>query len=280
MKLFTYCLSFIIISKISFLHAQVTSVESQQASIVIAKWISRATGQYDIYSATSIGPKRGGDRFMIAGSLTTQTASEYGISNMTVKRDSDVTRAYEVLGFDTVNLADSVNLQRLHLNWSFANRHDFSFSYLFSPENINGWGLGYKRVLFNYRSFYFSYRVQYAQSHLDHYFNNTSFTNDFSASLYFSLFDLYAGIRHTSGKVSFYSSIPQLQLPTVNFISKLSEIDFFYGLMVATSLNTRFTFQVNQIGQELSLTGKFSFHFDSLFPTINNWFKDPRYIKN
>ena len=273
------CFAFLLYLLSNSLLAQVTYEESRQASITVGKWLSKSTGHYDFLSATPVATKRGGEHFSIVGSPNIQTASDYGISYTQVPRDNNVTSAYQVLGFDTSDFSHTIDLTRFQLSLGFNHKHDFTFSYLTSTDGISGWGVGYKRVLLDYRHFFFSYRAQYARSKLDAYFDNMSITNDLSASLHFQLIDIYSGVRHSMGRLNFDSSIPQLSLPQVNFFSKLSELEYFYGVVLSTSLNSRLTFQLNQIGEEYSLAGKFSLHFDSLLPTINGWFRDPRYIK-
>jgi hypothetical protein len=70
-----------------------------------------------------------------------------------------------------------------------------------------------------------------------------------------------------------------LELPRVYYSTQINELDYFYGAWLATSVNSRLALQVNQFGRELAITGKFSLWFDSILPTANNLFRDPRYIK-
>lgn len=259
--------------------AQVTYRQSLEAARTIGTWLSKSTGHYDFLSATPVGPKRAGKKFFIRGYPDMQTASDYGLSYMMVNRDNEVTNAYEVLGFNTSNMSDSLGLNRFHLALNADNKHDFTFSYLSSLDGVRGWGLGYKHVLFNYRYFYISHRMQYGRAGLRDYFDNINITNDVSMSLYMRLFDIYAGVKHSFGSSKFETSNAALELPTVYYSSPLAKLDSFYGLWVATSTNSRLSLQINQFGKEFSYSGKFSLWFDSLIPTSDNWFRDPRYIK-
>jgi hypothetical protein len=259
--------------------AQITYQESRNASIIIGKWLSKSTGHYDFYSATSVATKRAGKKFF--GIPDLQMASEFGVSQMQAPRDEDVTKAYEVIGADTSNMSNSLSLTRFHVNLGFANQHDFTFSYLTSPiDQIKGWGLGYKHVLAHQGYGYLSYRLHYARAERDNYFTSNSYTNDLAVSLYLRLVDIYVGFRHWSGKVDFNSTVPELKLPEVNYFSTASEIEHYYGIILALTTNSRFTMEANSLGKQKSIIGKLSFHFDSLVPTTDSgWFRDPRYIK-
>ncbi len=260
--------------------AEITLEESKQAAEVIGKWFSKATGHYDFLSATPVAPKRAGKKFMITIAPDMQMASDYGVSYMQVPRDDKVTAAYEKLGIDTSTMAKSLGLSRLHINLGFDNKHDFTFSYLATlDKKFSGWGGGYKRVLYQLGVFYFSYRLQYSRSEREEYYFHEGVTNDFSASLYLRLIDIYGGVRHSIGKVKFKSSIPELQLPDVKFISPVNELEYFYGVSIATSKNTRLCLQGTKLGNEVAVAAKLSFHFDSLLPSGEGWFDDPRYIK-
>jgi hypothetical protein len=259
--------------------AQVTYEESVEAARIIGTWLSKSTGHYDFLSATPVGPKRAGKKFFIRGTPDMQTASDYGASYMQVSRDENVTTAYETLGFDTSSMSKTIEMNRFHLAISFANKHDLSFSYLTSIDGIKGWGVGYKRVLFQWRYFYISHRMQYGRAKLDDYFESINVDNDLSFSLYLRLFDIYAGVKHSFGQAQFNAPSATLELPTVYYSNAFNELDYFYGAWIATSTNSRFALQVNKFGEEFTYTGKFSLWFDSIFPTANNWFRDPRYIK-
>ena len=264
----------------SLVKAEITLEESRQAAEVIGKWFSKATGHYDFLSATPVATKRAGKKFMITIAPDMQTASDYGVSYMQVPRDDKVTAAYEKLGIDTSGMAKSLGLSRLHINLGFENKHDFTFSYLATfDKKFSGWGLGYKRVLYQLGIFYFSYRIQYARSERDDYYFHEGMTNDFSASLYMRLIDVFAGVRHSVGKVKFKSTIPELQLPDVKFVSPINELEYFYGIGIATTKNTRLTLQGTKLGNEVAVAAKLSFHFDSLLPSGEGWLADPRYIK-
>jgi hypothetical protein len=261
-----------------YVRAQVTVQESQKAAKTIGKWLSKTTGHYDFQSATTVNPKRAGKKFF--GIPDMQMASDYGISYMQAPRTDEVTKAYQTIGADTTNMASSLKLPRVHLNLGFANKHDFNFSYLLpSDDDIQGWGVGYKRVLWQWRYLFLSYRFGYARSSRENYFSATSYVNDLSASIYLRLIDLYAGMRHWSGKVRFDSTIPQLQLQPIEYFSTASEIEPYVGVIAATTTHTRLTLEASSLSDSFSVAGKFSFHFDSLFPTFENWFRDPRYIK-
>jgi hypothetical protein len=261
------------------LFAQVTYEQSRQASVTVGKWLSRSTGHYDFLSATPVGPKRPGKKFFIIGTPAMQTASDYGISYSQAPRDEEVTQSLNTLGFDTRNLSRVLDMHRFHVNLGFANKHDFTFSYLQNMEGLRGWGVGYKRVLYQYRYFYLTGRTQYARSNRENHFDSVAITHDLSASLYFVLVDIYAGARHAAGRVNFESDVPALRLPPVRFFSDISEIEYYYGVAFATTTNTRISFNVNQLGKELAVAGKLSFRFDSLLPSMDNWFRDPRYIR-
>jgi len=257
---------------------QATVSESQKAAKTIGMWLSKNSGHYDLQSATTINPQRAGKKFF--GIPDMQMASDYGISYMQAPRTHEVTNAYKTIGADTSNMASSLKLARFHLNLGFANKHDFTFSYLLpSDDEIKGWGLGYKRVLARLRYIYFSYRLGYARSSRDDYFSATSYVNDLSLSVYLRLLDVYAGIRHWSGKVRFDSTIPELQLQPIEYFSTASEIEPYFGVIAATTTNTRMTLEASSLGDSYVVTGKFSFHFDSILPTFENWFRDPRLIK-
>jgi hypothetical protein len=260
------------------LRAQVTSQESQKAAETIGKWLSKTTGHYDLQSATTVNPQRAGNKFF--GIPDMQMASDYGISYMQTPRIDEVTKAYKTIGADTSTMASSLKLPRFHLNLGFANKHDVNFSYLLpSDDEIKGWGVGYKVVLSRWRYLYLSYRIGLAQSSRENYFSATSYVNDLSASVYLRLIDIYAGMRHWSGKVSFESTIPQLQLQPIEYFSTASEIEPYVGVIAATTTHTRLTVEGSSLSESYSVTAKFSFHFDSLFPTFENWLRDPRYIK-
>ena len=260
-------------------NSQVTYDESVAAARVIGSWLSKSTGHYDFLSATPVGPKRAGTKFFIRGWPATQMASDYGISYSQVARDSEVSDAYEVLGFNTNGVSKTINMNRFHLALNFANKHDFTFSYLSSVDGLKGWGVGYKRVLYQYRYFYLSYRAQYGRSKKEDYFDNINVTNDLSASLYFRVIDFYAGFKHAFGSIDFEAPVPALRLPRIYYSSALNQLDYFYGIAVATSTNSRLNLQLNQFGEEFAISSKFSLWFDSLLPTASNWFRDPRHIK-
>ncbi len=258
--------------------AQVTASESQKAAKVIGQWLSKNTGHYDYQSATTVNPKRAGNKFF--GIPDMQTASDYGISYMQAPRTNEVTNALGSIGANTSSMASSLRLARLHLNLGFANKHDFNFSYLFPfEEPIRGWGVGYKKIISQWRYLYLSYRFGYARSESENYFSASSYVNDLSASVYLRLIDIYIGMRHWAGKVRFYSAIPQLELQPIEYFSTASEIEPYAGIIAATTTNTRWMIEMSSLSDSYTISTKFSFHFDSLFPTFNNWFRDPRYIK-
>jgi hypothetical protein len=267
----------IISSQRSF--AQITQQQAEQASLVIGKWLSKSTGHYDFLSASPVGPKRAGEKFFIREKPAMQTASDYGFSYMQAVLDDDVKEAYELLGYNVSEMAQTVDLTRLHLAWGFANKHDFTFSYLSSQEGITGWGVGYKRVLSQWGPFYTAYRIQYSRASLEDYFDSSFISNDLSLAVHFPLVDLFAGFKHTTAKIQFEATEVALRLPEVNYFADISELEYFYGLVLATTYNTRLTLQFSQVGLEYSAAAKFSFHYDSLLPTKTQWLKDPRYIR-
>lgn len=262
----------------SGVYAQVTQKQSEKAAESIGKWLTKATGHYDLQSATTVNPQRAGTRFF--GIPDMQMASDYGISYMQSPRTAKVTDAYKTIGADTSSMASALKLPRFHLNLGFANKHDFTFSYLLpSDDKINGWGLGYKNVLARYAYVYLSYRFGYARSSRENYFQSTSYVNDLSLSLYLRLIDFYAGVRHWSGKVRFAAEMPELALKPIEFYSRASELEPYVGVIMATTTHTRFTLEASSLPRNYTIAGKLSFHFDSILPTLNNWFRDPRYIK-
>jgi hypothetical protein len=277
-----YFLRFLI-GLLSFIHldcfAQATYQQAQDASLVIGRWISRSTSHFDFLSATPIGPKRAGTKFFIVGAPAKQTASDYGFSQQQNSINDEVKQAYDILGINSSGLGENLIINRYHLGFNFANLHDFTLSFIHSSEDISGWGLGYKKVLAQTGPFYTSYRIQYARSRLFNYFDSISISQDLSISLYLRLIDFYAGVKHSAGKILFESDIPTLQLPEAEFGSRLEQIETFYGIVIATSVNSRLSLQVNQFDSDYSIAAKFSFRFDSLFPTANNWLRDPRYLK-
>ncbi|MBA2403671.1 MAG: hypothetical protein H0V66_02785 [Bdellovibrionales bacterium] len=275
-KIALLLLVFLVLNEQSW--CQVTEDVSQKAAYTIGKWLSKATGHYDLQSATTVNPQLAGKKFF--GIPDMQMASDYGFSYSQAPRTNEVTQAYKTLEADTSSMASSLKLSRFHLNLGFANKHDFTFSYLLpSAEEIQGWGIGYKRVIVRMQYYYMSYRFGYSRSSRDEYFSATSYVNDISASLYLRLIDLYAGIRHWSGKVRFESSMPELQLDTIDYFSTASELEPYVGIIAATTTNTRLAVEASSLSESYSVAGKFSFHFDSLLPSFNNWFRDPRYIK-
>lgn len=272
-------LIFILIFGLTFdAKAQATKKESQQAAQTIGRWLSRSAGHYDFQSATTVNPKRAGTKFF--GIPDMQMASDYGFSYMQAPRTSEVTDAYQKMGANTSSMASALKLPRFHLNLGFANKHDFTFSYLLpNDDKIQGWGLGYKRVLAQVGYIFFSYRFGYARSSKNNYYSANSYVNDLSASVYLRLIDLYVGVRHWSGKVRFNADIPELQLPTMDYFSDVSELEPYVGVILATTTRTRFTMEASSAEKNYNLAAKFSFHFDSLLPSFDNWFRDPRYIK-
>jgi hypothetical protein len=258
--------------------AQVTEQQSRSSARVIGKWLTKSSGHYDFQSATTVNPKRAGKKFF--GIPDMQMASDYGVSYMMAPRTREVTNAYETIGADTSSMANSLHLPRFHLNLGFANKHDFNLSYLIPAQDaIRGWGLGYKQVLTRINYLYVSYRLAYGRSHKEDYFSASSLVNDLSISLYLRLIDFYMGARHWVGRVNFKSTIPELQLPPMEYFSTAGEIEPYFGVILATTTHTRFTLEASSFNKTYSFAGKFSFHFDSLFPSFENWFRDPRYIK-
>ena len=258
--------------------AQVTESQSKNAALAIGKWLSKSTGHYDFQSATTVNPKRAGTKFF--GIPDMQTASDYGISLLASPRIDEVTNAYQTIGANTSSMEDVLWIPRFHVNWGFDNKHDITFSYIMANSNeITGWGLGYKRVIGKTNYLYLTYRLNYARSQREDYFENTSVMNDLSVSLYLRLIDFYLGVRHWAGKVSFQSTNPALALPDVYYFSTASEIEHYFGVIGALTTNSRLTLEANSLGEDYAIAGKLSLHFDSLLPTLNNWFRDPRYIK-
>jgi hypothetical protein len=251
--------------------------QSKSAATTIGKWLSASISHYELISATPTGPRRSGKEFFV-NKVPLQMASDYGLSVMRAPIGDDIKNAYATLGFDTSDLARALYLTRLHAVWSFDNAHDFSYSYLLS-EGLSGWGLGYKRVFHQAGARYFSYRIGYAHTERENWYRGDQIATEAAASLYLRLVDFYGGLRHVFGRVEFQSSVPELQLPAINYFAGLDDLEYFLGAVLATSVNTRMTFQMNLVRDEIKITGKFSFRFDELFPTSGNWLEDPRALK-
>jgi hypothetical protein len=260
-------------SKAAF--GQATFEESKAASIVVGKWFTKALAHYDFLSATPIALKRDDYRFYIFEASHFQLASDYGYSYSQVPVPADVKSAYETLGFSTGGMSSKVELNRFHANWGITNAHDLTFNYQWSYGGISGWGLGYKYLIMARRHFFLSHRLSYAKAYRDNYFDSTTVTNDLSLSLYMRLIDVYVGARHHFGKIKFTPSLNYLELPEVSYFSTLGELEYFYGVVIAGSYNSRLAIQASQIGNDTSISAKLSFHFDSLFPKkilfFQNW---------
>jgi hypothetical protein len=254
-----------------------TYEESKAAATTIGKWISASASHYELISATPIGPRRAGKKFFVR-TAPLQMASDYGISYMRAPASEEMMQAYEALGFDTSRMARALYLTRLHAAWSFDNEHDFSYSYL-SSKDLAGWGLGYKRVFHQSGARYFSYRIGYTRTERENWYRADQVATEVSASIYLRLVDFYGGLRHVFGQAEFESSIPELRLPEITYFAGLEDLEYFLGAVLATSVNTRLTLQMNLVREELKLAGKLSFRFDELYPTYGNWFKDPRALK-
>jgi hypothetical protein len=254
-----------------------TYEESKSAATTIGKWISSSASHYELISATPLGPRRAGKKFFVK-TAPLQMASDYGISFMRAPTSDDLKDAYRTLGFDTSAMARALYLTRLHAAWSFGNAHDFSYSYLLSKD-LSGWGLGYKRVFHQAGPRYFSYRIGYSHTERENWYRGDQIATEVAASLYMRLVDFYGGLRHVFGRVEFQSSVPELRLPAISYFAGLEDLEYFLGVVLATSVNTRMTFQMNLVREELKVAGKFSFRFDELYPTSGNWLKDPRALK-
>ncbi len=279
MKLLIF--STIIISALTLTSSTIAATRSESiaAATTIGKWLTRATGQYDFLSATPVAVKRAGTKFFIIKRPPKQFASDYGYSYMQAPFSDKTLQAYQTLGHSTRNFPDALTLNRIHLNFGMENRYDLLLSYLYTADGIKGYGLGFKRQLIRLQIFSLAHRVQLAQTSVPNYFTSYTLTNDLSMALYFKLIDLYIGVKHTIGSIDFASDISVLKIPRIDFISKLDELEYFYGIVLALSFNTRLTLQINRWQQEKTFAIKMSLHFDSLLPTNTNWFKDPRYIR-
>lgn len=260
-----------------FANAQTSFSDSKRASAVIGQFFSETTRHKDFLSASPVGQQRSGE-VMFVHEQPIQYASDYGVSFESVPYSRAVLNSYRTLGIATGGLAKSIDVPRAHLALNFANRFDLTASYILSDE-FSGWGFGLKSVLYREGAFFFSHRIHYSRSERTNYFENQSFTNEFQASLYYRLFDWYAGVSHSMGKVEFRSTVPALRLPEVSYLADLSQLQFFYGVTVASTTNTRVTLQANHSQSDFWVSAKLSLHFDSLFPTWNDWFADPRRIK-
>lgn len=263
---------------LSLVYGQATNAETKDAAKIIGTWLSKSTAHYDFQSATTLNPKRAGTKFF--GIPDMQMASDYGISFMSAPRDQDVTEAYKYIGSYNPNMDNALKLSRIHFNFGFDNRHDFCISYLMpQEEEISGWGMGYKRSFKLTPYYYFSYRFNFSRSYKENYFDSTTFMQDVAASIHFILFDGYLGVRQFGGMINFSSNIPSLKIPQTTYLSSIDELEYYIGVIGSTTTNTRATFEASTLGKNYSIVAKLSFHFDSLWPTPNNWFRDPRYIK-
>lgn len=252
----------------------------RNASIVIGKWLSKSTSHNDMLSGTPVSTQRQGDKFMIAEGPATQFASDYGFSVMHAPLDSKVNDAYEVIGANKSSLPKYLELERFHVALGVGNRDDLTASFLTTQDfTLTGWGVGYKRVLVYYGPFFLSYRGQYSRSQRDNFFEQQSFTNDLSGSIYLLFLDLYAGVRHTIGIIKFSSNDPSLALPKITYFSKLSELEYFYGMSLTLTTKIRLAVQANKVNDDYAIAAKLSFHFNSLLPEFDNLFSDPRHLK-
>jgi hypothetical protein len=275
-KLFLF-LAFFLGSKAS---ADLTYEESRRAAMEIGKWLSKSCSHFDFTSASPISPKRAAESMFLKNfKIPVQKASDYGFSISETPITPDALNAYRLFGYAESDIPKTLYLDRLHLNWGIGNTTDFTFSYFHSAEGVRGWGAAVKRILQKENRYYLSYRVQIGRAQLNNYFDNISINQDLMASYYLRLVDLYVGLRHTYGKVNFEASKKELQIPPAEFFSAMDEIDLFYGIVFATTYNTRLTLQGLHGDGVFSWSAKFSFHFDSLTPTDTNWFGDPRAIK-
>lgn len=253
-----------------------TEDQSINASTKIGRWLSRSTSHYDFVSATPVGPLRSGRKFFVR-SKPLQMASDYGVSYSEVPITSDIKQAYQAFGIPTTNLGGTWRLSRLHAIWSFANTHDFSYSWLYSDQ-LTAWGLAYKYVFDQLGPYYFSYRFGFSNAQKHNFYSGQEISNEVSASWYLIVADFYVGARHTFGQGQFSSDVAALSLPRFTYISPFHEIQYYIGATLAPSTHTRINLQIGYSNQETYITGKFSFRFDELYPTMENWFRDPRYL--
>lgn len=202
-------------------------------------------------------------------------ASDYGASMTITPIPDEVISAYQFFGIPTRGLYQKPIVSRLHMAWSFENKHDFSYSQLYS-DDLSSWGAAYKIAFYQEGTHYIAYRLGYSQSERANFYKGYEITNEIITSTYLIWFDFYAGLRHAFGQVEFKSSVPELALPKLDYMPKLLELEPFLGMTVATTTNTRATLQINYAGQEVRVSGKLSFRFDELYPTYENWFRDPR----
>jgi hypothetical protein len=252
----------------------------KNASITIGKWLSKSTSHNDFLSSTPLATKRAGLKFMIAKEPDDQYSSDYGMSLMHAPLDSKVVAAYGVIGANTANLPKYLELERIHIGLGLGNKNDITASFVTTQDmTLTGFGVGYKHVIYNNGPFYFSYRAQYSRSQRDNFFSQQSLTNDVSASVFLLLFDVYGGVRHTTGMIKFNATTPELALPEVKYFSNVSELEYFYGAEMALTTKIRAAIQANKIGDDYSIAGKLSFHFNSLVPDMSNPFVDPRRLK-
>lgn len=270
----------LVVSCQSFAVTQTQFNDYKDASIVIGKWLSKSTSHNDILSGTPISTKRQGNQFMIAEGPATQYASDYGFSIMRSPLDSKIISAYEVIGANTATLPKYLELNRFHVGLGIGNKDDITASFIATQDmTLTGWGAGYKRVIAYHGPFFMSYRGQYSRTKRDNFFTQQSFTNDISGSVYLLFFDIYAGVRHTVGIINFAASDPTLVLPKVTYFSKLSELEYFYGISMALTTKLRLGIQANKVDDDYSIAAKLSFHFNSLLPEMDNLFSDPRHLQ-
>jgi hypothetical protein len=255
----------------------VTYDEAKDSATTIGQWLARSTAHYDFLSASPVGPRRAGSKFFTK-SAPLQMASDYGVSYLKAPTTNSVLDAFILLGVPTTSMPGAMTITRYHVAWSFANEHDFSASIL-SSKDATGWGIGYKWLYDKDEFIHYSYRIGYSYSQKTNFFQAANITNEVLTSLYFRVIDLYAGIRHSLGWAEFPSSVPELQLPRAEFVANLGQLEYFAGIIAASTTNSRLTLQVNFAESQTWLAGKFSFHFDELYPTFNNWFEDPRALK-
>lgn len=274
-------LIYLIFLQVSVLgQSTVTRQQSIAAAEVVGRWLTNVTGPADYYSATPVAPRRAGKKFFITKEPAKQYASDYGFSTHYAPVSNQVKSAYQVLGQDANSFASELQLNRVNLAFGIHNIYDVFLNYLYATGGISGFGVGYKKQIYNFGPLYLAYRFQYGQSKVQNYFTGQQFTTDFSASLYFRLVDIYAGIRHSFGRYNFETPIRPLQLPENDYFDQVEDLEAFYGLTLALTTGLRLSLIMANKRNSMDYGAKISFHFDSIVPYSKKPFRDPRYIKH
>ena len=247
--------------------------DSKNAALTLGQWFSNTAAHYDFLSASPLTPLRS-RKIFLQSKTPYHFSSDYGVSYMIAPLSSGAINAIQYFQSQPVDVTRQMKLTRLHAAWSVTHDYDFSISYIYSDQ-IDGWGLGLRRVLKQVDRFYISYRLSLAHSRVSGWYRGTQLSNEVLASFDTGLIDFYGGLRHTLGEVTFESSVPELQLPGLAYFAGLKDTDVFAGAVFSTTTNTRVTLQTNYVANELKITAKLSLRFDELYPVQGNWFRKP-----